>query len=485
MSSLSLPHPLTPDAFDPDAVRAHIADALGAIDAYPDPAVWIYRATSDQVHAQLDRALLRRAAGEDLPLLGLTVAVKDNIDVLGMPTTAACPDFAYAPQRSATVVKRLETAGAIVLGKTNLDQFATGLVGTRSPYGACRNVFDPRYISGGSSSGSAVAVAAALVDFALGTDTAGSGRVPAAFNNIVGLKPTKGLLSTTGVVPACRSLDCVSIFARTVDMTERAFHVARGFDPEDVYARQPEDFPPRRPRAASGAFRFGILTDGDLEFFGDPDADWLYHAAVRNAEAIGGTPVPVDFAPFREAARLLYDGPWVAERLAAIHGFLDRRPDALLPVTRQIITGAHKYSAADAYLAEYRLRALRRTTAAQLRDIDTLLLPTAPTIYTIDAVSSDPITLNRNLGYYTNFVNLLDLCALAIPAGFTPTGLPFGVTFMAPAGDDDYLVALARCFLAEAAPPPREQVCPPPRPGADPEDGALDVTTTPPIGGPH
>jgi allophanate hydrolase len=359
----------------------------------------------------------------------LTVAVKDNIDYAGVPTTAGCPAFAYTPQKSAPVVTLFEQAGAKVIGKTNLDQFATGLVGVRSPYGPCASVFNPEYISGGSSSGSAVAVATGQVDFSLGTDTAGSGRVPAAFNNIYGLKPTKGVLSTAGVVPACASLDCVSIFTRDVATAQRVFQAAN----------------PRQatPAWANGPFRFGVPKTEDLEFFGDGDAAALYTSAISRLKAAGGQPVEIDFKPFRDAARLLYSGPWVAERYVAVGGFLEGHPDDADPTVKSIILGGKKYSAADTFQAMYRLEELRAATLPTWKTIDVMLLPTTGTTYKISEVQADPFQLNTNLGYYTNFVNLLDLAAFAIPAGFRPNGLPFGVSLIGPAHSDWGLLDLA------------------------------------------
>ena len=383
-----------------------------------------------------------------LPLSGLTFAIKDNIDLAGVPTTAACPAYSYTPTQSAPVVQRLLDAGAIPAGKTNMDQFATGLVGTRSPYGACSSVFDERYISGGSSSGSAVAVASGEVDFALGTDTAGSGRVPAAFNNLVGLKPTRGLLSTSGVVPACRSIDCVTILTRTVAEAAKVFDAARGFDPTDPYSRVPTAGQGAAPWA-SGPFRFGVPAADQLQFFGDGEAAALYQKAITGLEALGGTKVEIDFALFRAAADLLYSGPWVAERLAAIGPFLANHAADMNPVVRDIIAGASRFTAVDAFLAEYKLRELRRATEAEWSRIDVLLLPTTGTIYTHEAVAADPVRLNTNLGYYTNFVNLLDLAAIAVPAGFRPNGLPFGISLIAPAFTDYGLLSLAARYLRE------------------------------------
>ena len=380
------------------------------------------------------------------PLQGLTFAIKDNIDYAGVPTTAGCPAFAYTPDHSAFAVEALEQAGAVAIGKTNLDQFATGLVGMRSPFGACSSVFDAEYVSGGSSSGSAVAVASRQVDFALGTDTAGSGRVPAAFNGIVGLKPSKGLLSTSGVVPACRSLDCVSIFARDVSTARRVFAPAAVFDQADPFARAfaPEGFP-----WSTGAFRFGYLREDQREFFGDAAAAALYAAALERLESIGGVPVAIDYTAFREAARLLYAGPWVAERRAALGEFFTQHAADIHPVVRQIIGGADRYSAVDAFNASYALAAARRGTEAAWRGVDLLALPTTGTIYKKADVERDPIALNTNLGYYTNFVNLLDLAALAVPAGVRVNGLPFGITLVGAAMSDTALLDVGARYLGE------------------------------------
>ncbi|PZP54717.1 MAG: allophanate hydrolase [Azospira oryzae] len=364
-----------------------------------------------------------------------------SIDLAGVPTTAGCPAFAYIPGHSATVVQRLIDAGAIPIGKTNLDQFATGLNGTRSPYGTCRNPFDPAYISGGSSSGSAVAVAVGLASFALGTDTAGSGRVPAAFNNLVGHKPSCGAISRRGVVPACRSLDQVSIFALTATDAERVLAVAVGYDVEDPYSQLLPPYGFDFGRATS--FRFGLPRVGDLEFFGDVEAERLFSAAVARMERLGGKAVAIDIAPFLEAGRLLYDGPWVAERYHAIQAFFDTRPDEVIEPVRSIIATGKRFGAADAFAAQYRLRELASRCAEVWRDIDVLLLPTTPTIYSIEEILVDPIRLNSRLGYYTNFVNLLDLSATAVPAGFRSDGLPWGVTLIALRGQDGPLLHLA------------------------------------------
>jgi allophanate hydrolase len=418
---------------------------LDRLDARCADPTWITRLARKDVLARADAAARLPDAA---PLRGLTFAIKDNIDLAGVPTTAACPEFGYTPERSATVVQRLVDAGAIPLGKTNLDQFATGLVGVRSPYGVPENPFGTAYIPGGSSSGSAVAVAAGLCDFSLGTDTAGSGRVPAAFNNLVGLKPTKGLLSTRGVVPACRSLDCVSIFTRTVAEAARVLGVASAFDPEDPFSRA------ATPPIADEAWppRVGVPRAEQLAFFGDAGAEKLFAAAVERWRALGAAIVEVDFAPFLEAARLLYEGPWVAERYAAIRALLETKPEALHPVTRTIIEGARGQTAIGAFEAMYKLAALRRRAETVWDDIDVLLTPTAGTIYTVAQVEADPVRLNSNLGYYTNYMNLLDLCAVAVPAGFLPNGLPWGVTLVAPAFHDDRVLRLGARFLGEKPP---------------------------------
>jgi allophanate hydrolase len=383
----------------------------------------------------------------DGALQGLSFAIKDNIDYAGVPTTAGCPAYAYTPSKSAFVVDALEKAGAVAIGKTNLDQFATGLVGVRSPYGACSSVFHTDYVSGGSSSGSAVAVATKQVDFALGTDTAGSGRVPAAFNNLIGLKPTRGLLSCSGVVPACRSLDCVSIFTRDVATARRVFSAAAVYDPADAFSRRfaPTGFP-----WSSGTFRFGYLREEQRQFFGDTEAARLYSQSLDQLQRIGGQPVAIDYAPFQEAAQLLYAGPWVAERRAILGAFLTQHEADIHPTVHRIISGADRFSAVDAFLASYKLMEARRRTEATWQEIDLLALPTTGTIYKIAAVEADPIQLNTNLGYYTNFVNLLDLAAIAVPAGFRPNGLPFGITLMAPAMSDTALLDVAARYQGEA-----------------------------------
>ncbi|ARU31384.1 allophanate hydrolase [Sulfuriferula sp. AH1] len=410
---------------------------------------WIYQLPAEQLYAYADALADKDPA--QLPLYGIPFAIKDNIDLANVPTTAACPEFAYVPEQSATVVQRLIDAGAIPVGKTNLDQFATGLNGTRSPYGACRNAFDPEYISGGSSAGSAVAVAKGWVSFSLGTDTAGSGRVPAAFNNLVGHKPTCGWLSTTGVVPACRSLDTVSVFTLTAQDAEQVVAAAAGIDEADIYSRKVEGHGFDFGRAAT--FIFGVPRTEQLQFFGNAEAERLFRDAVARLHELGGVAIEIDLAPFLEAARLLYDGPWVAERYVAIKGFFDAHADRIFAPVREIIGGAARYSAADAFAGQYRLRELKRQADKVWAAVDCLVTPTAGTIYTIAEMQADPIRLNSNLGYYTNFMNLLDYAAVSVPAGFQRDGLPFGITLVAPAHQDVPLLHLAaRCQQAVATP---------------------------------
>ncbi|MFG1418139.1 allophanate hydrolase [Xanthobacter sp. V0B-10] len=411
-----------------------------------DPAVWISRVPDEDLRAAA-RALMAAGGREARPLWGIPFAVKDNIDVAGLPTTAACPAFASQPKQDAVVVARLKAAGALVIGKTNLDQFATGLNGTRSPYGAPRSVFDADYVSGGSSSGSAVAVASGQVAFSLGTDTAGSGRVPAAFNNLVGVKPTKGLVPNTGLVPACRSIDCISVFGVTAGDATLVRRVMQGEDAGDAYSRA--DAP--RPLPLQG-FRFGVLAGRERFFDGDSEAEALYDASAARLTALGGTAVEIDYVPFRECANLLYGGPWVAERLAAVEAFFDAHAEEMDPTVRTIIAGARRFSAVDAFHGAYALEAYRKATDAQWAKMDVLLLPTAPRIVKVADMLADPIRLNAMLGRYTNFVNLLDCCAVAVPAGFRADGLPVGVTLVAPAFCDDTLATLAdRLHRAAAA----------------------------------
>jgi allophanate hydrolase len=425
---------------------------LARIAAAGDDRVWISRFPDDDLRARARRVqdlLDTTPTATPAPLLGVPFAVKDSIDVAGLDTTVACPAYAYAPGRSARIVEKLEAAGAICVGKTNLDQFASGLVGVRSPYGVSRNPFHADYIPGGSSSGSAVAVSSGLVSFSLGTDAAGSGRVPAALNDVVGLKPTRGLVSTAGCVPACRSVDCPSIFARSCSDAWRVLEFVAGYDDADPYSRA-DAVRARRP-GVDRAFRFGVPADADLEFEGDTEAERLYGVAIDALEDMGGARAEIDYAPFRQAGTLLYEGPWVADRLQFLGAFLREHGDDVHPVTRAIIAGGGRFSAEDAFAALDRLEVLRRDATRVLREVDVLVLPTTPTTYTIAAVEADPFELNRRLGYYTTFVNLLDLAAVAVPNGFRRDGLPQGITLVAPAFQDATLAALGAGFLRARA----------------------------------
>jgi allophanate hydrolase len=416
--------------------------------AHDDPAVFISLRAQAEVIAEARR--LMEEGHAERPLYGVPVAVKDNIDVKGLPTTAACPAFAYQPGADATAVVRLKRAGAIVIGKNNLDQFATGLVGVRSPYGIPRNLFDARLIPGGSSSGSGIAVGAGIVPLALGTDTAGSGRVPAALSNIVGLKPSLGLVSTAGLVPACRTLDCVSVFALTTDDAFAALEVLAGPDAADPYSRPR---PPGHLAAVPDGVPLGVPPPGQRLFFGDRRSAAAYEAAIARFANLGAAIVEIDMEPFYEAARLLYEGPWVAERYIATRSLIASAPHSMHPVTREIILAGARPSAVDAFQAFYRLEGLRRRRDHVFASIHALLLPTVPTAYTIEEVLADPIQLNSRLGTYTNFVNLLDLCGLAVPAALHADGTPFGVTLLALAGHDAMLASIGRVFHAATALP--------------------------------
>ena len=424
-------------------------EALDRVAAYEavQPAVWITRVPETEVLALARSVDARIAAGERLPLAGAPFAVKDNIEVAGLPTTAACPAFAYEAGVSARVVERLVAAGAVLIGKTNLDQFATGLVGTRTPYGALGAVYNRAYVSGGSSSGSAVAVAAGLVAFALGTDTAGSGRVPAAFNHLVGLKPTKGRWSTRGVVPACRSLDCVTVLTSMAADAALVDDIAAGFDPDDAYSRRAPPSPP------ADMATIGLPRPDQLDWLGDGEPPRLYQRAVECVGRLGVRLVEVDIAPLLAAAALLYDGPWVAERTAAVESLLRTEPGTIEPTVRAILQGGWAISAVDAFKGEYALRGFQRSAEALWEHIDALLLPTTATIYRIREVRAEPLALNANLGRYTNFANLLDMSAVAVPAGFRDNATAFGISFIGPAWADRALIELARRY-EEIAPMP-------------------------------
>lgn len=422
-----------------------IAEAYRRIEAAGDPGIFLHLVPLEAALAAL--AALPPFDPVAMPLWGIPYAIKDNIDLAGAPTTAACPAFAYDVAEDAFVVALLRKAGAIAVGKTNLDQFATGLVGVRTPYPVPKNALDPAIVPGGSSSGSAVAVARGLVSFALGTDTAGSGRVPAALNNIVGLKPSLGLLSARGMVPACRTLDTISIFALSTEDAQSVLQVAARFDPDDAYSRAlPVPAIPRRPPA----FRVGVPTPGTRVFCGDAAQEASYAAALAELAALGGTLVEIDFAPFYEVAALLYQGAWVAERLTGIEALLREQPEAILDVTRGIIGAAERLSAADAFRGLYRLQALKRVTGALIGSVDLLCVPTMPTFFTLADLAADPIGPNSLSGTYTNFVNLLDLCGLAVPVAARRDGRPGGVTLLAQAGRDAALAAIGSALHARA-----------------------------------
>ena len=429
--------------YDEGAVRCEeiLSEISARIADCRDSSVWIFRVPPEELLAQARSLEQRRAGGESLPLYGIPFAVKDNIDAHGCPTTAGCPAYTYDPERSAPAVDRLKRAGAILVGKTNLDQFAAGLAGDRTPYGACRNVFSSSHISGGSSSGSAVAVAAGLVSFALGTDTAGSGRVPAGCNNIVGLKPTLGWVDTEGVVPACQSLDCVSVLALTVDDARKAVEVAAGKPWSATNGAKPD------------AFTFATPREGQWEFFGDKVQANLYAAAIKRLEKLGGRRVEVDFGPLEEVAVLLYEGPWLAERLAGLEPFFKTHEADIHPVTRAIIAGGARFSAVDAFKAMGRLRELRPTCQRVFAEADVFVVPTMPTIPTLSEVAADSREWSRRLGYYTNFVNLLGWAALAVPAGFTPEKLPGGITLIGPGGSEAWLCRLGKAWQEQMALP--------------------------------
>lgn len=422
--------------------REVIAGIYQKIIAWNDSALFIHLPAVEEL---LEIARQVETMPRDLPLWGIPFVVKDNIDVAGWPTTAACPDYSYVPADDAEVVRLLREVGAIPLGKANLDQFATGLVGTRSPYGIPRNAVAPDFLPGGSSSGSASALAAGLCAFSLGTDTAGSGRVPAAFQELIGWKPSRGLLSTRGVVPACRSLDCVSVFATSAQDAAEVLRVAGVYDPADAFSRtlvQASAFPE--------SFRFGV--PATVDFAGDPDAPGLFHDAVEKLVALGGQAIAIDLTPFTDAAKLLYEGPWVAERWAAVGEFVEAHPESIFPVTKTILSGSGTWDAAATFRAHYRLRELARQTEPVWKHVDLMLLPTTPRLYTVAENLADPIATNSILGRYTNFMNLLDLSAVAVPAGRARSGTaPWGVTLAAPAGHDLALLTLAATWRGETA----------------------------------
>jgi len=423
-------------------------DTLARIERYDavQPQVWISRFNPDQILAAARAVDERLAAGEDLPLAGVPFAVKDNIDVAGLDTTCACPAFAYGPERSATVIDRLIAAGAVCVGKTNLDQFATGLNGSRTPYGAPRNAYNLGYLSGGSSAGSSVAVAAGLVPFALGTDTAGSGRVPAAFQHLIGFKPTKGRWSTSGLVPACRTLDCITVFTHDTADARLVDKVIAGFDVADPFSKPIADKPLARRTIA-------VPLRAQRVFFGDAEAEYLFDQALE-AFGILAEIVEIDVAPMLEIAQLLYGGPWVAERTAAMSGILAENPEAVDPTVREVVEKGLGMSAVDVFNGTYRLADVKRQIDLMWSDIDLMVFPTTGTTYRVSEMLAAPVALNSNLGLYTNFVNLLDMAAVAVPAGIRANATGFGVTLIGPADSDRALLDIADAYLDAARLPP-------------------------------
>ncbi len=430
---------------DPAAVIGEVYRRIAAAD---DPGIFITLLPEESARAGL--AALGAFDPAAKPLWGVPFAVKDNFDVAGLPTTAACPAFMYKPEETAPCVQRLLDAGAILIGKTNLDQFATGLVGIRTLYPAPRNSIDPAYVPGGSSAGSAVAVAHGIISFALGTDTAGSGRVPAGLNNIVGLKPSLGAVSARGVVPACRTVDAVSVLAGTVMDAAAVYRVMAAYDAADPWSRR------FQPAPAVGAvppgIRIGLPAADSRRFAGDALSAAAFDASLSDLRGIlhDARLIPLDLTPFLATAELLYSGPWVAERYHAIRSLIERAPEALHPTTRRIIAGGAAYTAVDTFAGLYRLAELRRATQPTWDRIDILMVPTFPRPRTVADLEADPIGPNSELGTYTNFVNLLDLCAIAVPGRFRSDGLPSSVTLIAPAGRDSLLAALGARLHAAA-----------------------------------
>lgn len=407
----------------------------------PDYHLFIHLLSVDELEPYL--AALDGRDLDSLPLYGVPFAIKDNIDLAGIPTTAACPAFAYVPQQSATIVEQLLALGAIPLGKTNLDQFATGLNGSRSPYGACPNSVLAEYPSGGSSAGSSLAVALGVASFALGTDTAGSGRVPAALNNLVGLKASKGLISTAGVLPACRTLDCVTTFTATAREASQLLALTAKHDPRDEYSRPNPAWNDSSAFGAPRPFRFGVPRAQDLEFFGCNEGPQLFAAAIERLKALGGEAVEFDLSPFLEAARLLYDGPWVAERYSVAGELMEQNPEAVLPVIRAVLAKAPAVTGVQTFRAQYRLQALKALCDEALENLDCVLTPTISRPVTLAELAAEPVLRNSELGYYTNFMNLLDYAAVAVPTAFMSNGLPWGVTLFGRVFTDQYLLSVA------------------------------------------
>lgn len=450
MNSSQLDHPfdLRIDALRSSYRAGHLTPralmaALRARAAALDPEYAIFIRLLEEAELEPYLVALERRAVTDLPLYGIPFAIKDNIDLAGVPTTAACPAFAYQPARSSTLVERLIALGAIPLGKTNLDQFATGLNGTRSPYGVCRNAVLPEYPAGGSSSGSALAVALGLASFALGTDTAGSGRVPAALNNLIGIKPTRGLLSTAGVVPACRTLDCLTFFTATAVESSRLLALSIGQDERDPFSRANPSWNHAHAFGAPGRFRFGVPCLQDRDFLGCTEGPALFAEAVAQMQMIGGEPVEIDLSPFLQAARLLYEGPWIAERYHVAGALIERQPQAVLPVIRDILAGAPAMTAVQTFDALYRLQGYKARCDAIVDAVDCVLTPTIARAVTLQELEAEPILRNSELGYYTNFMNLLDYAAVAVPVAFMSQGLPWGITLFGRAFTDQYLLSVA------------------------------------------
>lgn len=425
----------------------YIKERLKEADQLKDYNIWTYLLSWEEIAPYIEK--LQGKNIDEFPLYGVPFAIKDNIDLKDVPTTAACPDFSYVAKISAKVVERLIAAGATPLGKTNLDQFATGLNGTRSPYGIVHNAFDFDRISGGSSSGSAVALAKNLVHFSLGTDTAGSGRVPAAFNRLIGLKPSRGLLSSIGLVPACRSLDCISIFANNIDEANEVLTIVEGFDSRDAYSRpNPYSNSTRNYGRVKGNITLGLIRKDQLNFFGDSAYENAYQASIEALLHVPGLTIKeIDYVPFEEAARLLYEGPWVAERYIAAESLIEKNPQAIHPIVREIIEQGKDRNARELFKAEYRLHALKQNCDQVLSEVDALLMPTAGRFFTIADLEKEPIRYNSNLGYYTNFMNLLDYCGLALPGKDTEQGLPFGLTLVGQKFHDRYLLSLGNRLL--------------------------------------
>lgn len=416
----------------------------------PDYHLFIHLLSAEELEPYL--AALDGRDLDSLPLYGVPFAIKDNIDLAGIPTTAACPAFAYVPERSATIVEQLLALGAIPLGKTNLDQFATGLNGSRSPYGACPNSVLPEYPSGGSSAGSSLAVALGVASFALGTDTAGSGRVPAALNNLVGLKASKGLISTAGVLPACRTLDCVTTFTATAREASQLLALTARLDPRDEYSRSNPSWNDGSAFGAPRPFRFGVPRAQDLEFFGCEEGPQLFGDAIDRLKALGGEAVELDLSPFLEAARLLYEGPWVAERYSVAGELMEENPASVLPVIRAVLAKAPAVSGVQTFRAQYRLQALKAVCDKALEELDCVLTPTIGRPVTLEELDAEPVLRNSELGYYTNFMNLLDYAAVAVPSGFMANGLPWGVTLFGRVFTDQYLLGVADALQRQQDP---------------------------------